>query len=390
MPDVHAKMFSPSGSCKWLNCPGSAALEAQFPDTASEYAAEGTLAHSIAELKLNKKFTVMTQKSFTAQMNKLKKDKYYSPEMQGYTDEYLDYVEEAAMKFQAQPFVTTEKRVSFEDYASGGFGTSDCILIGDNTMYVIDFKYGKGVPVSAENNSQGMLYALGAVKAYDMFYRIKNIVIAIVQPRLSNISEFKISREDLLKWGENTVKPAAEKVLSGTTECRPGWWCDKGFCKARGRCRAQGESFTALEDFRGVLPPLLSNEEIGDILTKAEGLAAWVSALKDYALKSILDGKSIPGWKAVEGRRVRSFTNADKAFEYLVSKKIVQEDMLYERKPLTLTGVEKLIGKKDFEAVLSEYITIKPGNPTLVNESDKREPYKMSNAVSDFSDAANK
>ena len=388
MPDIHAKQFSPSSAYKWLNCPGSAALEAMFPDTASEHAKEGTLAHAIGELKLQKQFTAMSKQSFSAKMNRLKKDGLYQEEMQGYTDEYVEYITETAMRFKAQPFVAIEKQVSFEKYASGGFGTSDCIIIGENVMYIVDFKYGKGVPVSAERNPQGMLYALGALEEYRLFYDIHKVVIAIVQPRLSNISEFEISKDELIQWGEDVVKPAAARITAGETECKAGAWCDKGFCRARGRCRAQSAYHTALEDFKFALPPLLTDEEVGSVLVRAEGLKKWVSELEEYALKAILEGREIQGWKAVEGRKVRAFTDIDKAFEHL-QKNGIQQELLYERKPLSLTNVEKMIGKKDFAELTKDFVTVQPGKPTLVAESDKREAYRVKNAASDFSEIVN-
>lgn len=382
MPDVHAKTFAPSGAYKWLNCPGSVLLEANYPDTTSEYAKEGTLAHSIGELKLQKKFTVLSQRTYTTRLNKLKKDELYNPEMDGYTDAYLDYVTEVAMRFDSAPHVAIEKHVSFEKYAPGGFGTSDCIVIGGNHMCVIDLKYGKGVPVSAEGNPQALLYALGAYIAYSMLYPISKVTVAIVQPRLDNISEFDISVNNLLDWADDIVKPAVEKIQNSNAECVAGPWCDKGFCKARGKCRAQAKTYTALEDFGGAVSPELSDEEIGDILKRAESLKKWVTNLEEYALNACLDGKVIPGWKVVEGRQVRAFTDLEKAFE-TIEKSGIPREMLYENKAISLTAAEKLVGKKDFETLLDGYIAKKPGKPTLVPESDRREPYKVG-ASKDF------
>lgn len=382
MPEVHAKQFGPSGAVKWLNCPGSALLEANLPDTTSTYAAEGTLAHSLGELKLRKKFEVMSQSTYTRRLNKLKKDPLYQTEMDGYTDEYVEYITEIAIGFDKTPFVAIEKQVSFEAYAPGGFGTSDCIVIGGNTMYVIDLKYGKGKPVSAEQNPQGMLYALGALNAYALFYPVETVVIAIVQPRLNNISEYQISREELEQWGMEVVKPAAEKILNQADEYHPGEWCDKGFCKARDRCRARCNQQTALEDFKFALPPMLTNEEVGDILKRAQSLKSWVSQLEDYALKAVLDGKPIPGWKAVEGRRSRRFTDLDRAFDTLRENGI-DDALLYERNPLTLAKVEKLLGKKTFDELVGGMVITDLGKPTLVTETDRREPYNTG-AAKDF------
>ena len=386
MPDIHAENFSASSSVKFLNCPGSVTLEKQFPNKETDSTKEGTLAHSIAELKLRKKFTEpMPQRTFNTRMNKLKKDPVYQEEMQGYTDVYVEYIEEKALSFDKTPFVAVEKRVMYDNYAPGGFGTSDCILICNDTLCVIDFKYGKGVPVSAEFNSQGMLYALGAINAYSMLFPIKTVVIAIVQPRLDSISEFVISREDLEKWGDEVVKPACQKILNGDTECKPGYWCDKGFCRARPLCRKQTKEYTALDDFGEALPPLLSDKEVGQILKKAQGLKKWVSKLEEYALAAILAGKEIPGWKAVEGRSNRTFTDTDKAIDHLV-KNGFEKDLLYERKPLSLTAMEKTVGKSDFAKLMADYIVKPKGKPTLAEADDKREEYKQQDAVNDFTD----
>ena len=382
MPDVHAKQFSPSGAAKWLNCPGSALLEAELPDTESSYAAEGSLAHSLGELKLRKKFEVMPQSTYTRRLNKLKKDELYQKEMDGYTDGYVDYVTETALKFDKSPFVAIEKQVSFDLYAPGGFGTSDCIVIGGRTMYVIDLKYGKGKPVRAEANPQLMLYALGSLGAYSMLYHIDTVTACIFQPRLNNISEYTISRGELERWGAEVVKPAAQKILDRVPDCIPGEWCDQGFCKARGRCRARSNQQTALEEFQFALPPLLTDAEVGDVLKRAQSLKSWVSQLEEYALKAVLDGRRIDGWKAVEGRRSRRFADLSQAFDTL-RKNGIDDALLYERNPLSLAKVEKLLGKKTFDELVGELVVTDPGKPALVVETDRREPYHTG-AAKDF------
>lgn len=386
MPDIHAKTFSPSSSCKWLNCPGSVLLEAEFPDKESDYMREGTLAHAIAERKVKKHFTPVSQKTFTSQMNRLKTNPLYRNEMQGYTDTYLDYIKEVAMSFPAAPFVAVEKQVSFGNYAPGGFGTSDCIVIGGNTMYVCDFKYGKGVKVDAEKNTQGMLYALGALNAYEMFYRIDEIVISIIQPRLDSISEYRISAQELKKWADEYLKPAVQKIINGSTECNPGPWCDKGFCKARGKCAAlANKNLELADDYELAAPEELSFAMIGDALMKGRQLKAWLAALEEYALSKSLAGFEIPGWKAVAGRSIRQFTDTDKAFEHFI-KNGVEKDMLYKRVPITLTEAEKLIGKKEFAKIAKDYVVKSEPKPTLAELSDKREAYKPNNAANDFAD----
>lgn len=364
-------VLSASSSKKWINCPPSARLEEQFPDNGSEYAREGTLAHSIAELKVRKYFMEpMSQKVFTSRLKKLQKEELYQPEMLAHTDTYLEYIQSIAYGCSSKPFVTAEKRLDYSNVAPEGFGTGDCIILNGDTLHVIDFKYGKGVPVYAEDNTQMMLYAIGAINAYGMLYTIKNIVMTIVQPRLDNISECRISADELNEWAEK-IKPAAELAFKGEGDFKEGDWCR--FCRAKALCRHRSDRMTALEAFGNRLPPLISDNEVGEILAKAENLKKWAEDIEKYALSSLLAGKDIPGWKAVEGRKTRAFTDAEKAFKAVVEKGF-DESLLYERKPLSLTNIEKLMGKKEFSAALSKYITVTPGKPTLAPTSDDRQP----------------
>lgn len=363
-------LLSASSSKKWINCPPSARLEEQFPDTTSDYAREGTLAHSIAELKVRKYFVEpMSQRTFNSRLKKLQKEELYDPEMLTHTDTYLEYIQGVAYSCDSTPFVTAEKRLDYSDIAPEGFGTGDCILISGDTLHIIDFKYGKGVPVYAENNTQMMLYAIGAIKAYSMLYTINNVVMSIVQPRLDNISEHAISVAELNEWAES-IKPIAELAYKGEGEFQDGEWCR--FCRAKAVCRKRSENVTALEAFGGKFPPLLSDEEVGGILEKARSLKKWADDIEDYALSAVLAGKDIPGWKAVEGRKTRTFTDTEKAFAAVIEKGY-DESLLYERKPLSLTGVEKLMGKKNFSESMAQYITISCGKPALVPLSDPRD-----------------
>ncbi len=373
--DKKHALLSASGAARWLACTPSARLEEQFPDSTSVYAAEGSLAHDIAELKLRKHFIEpMGPKKFNTRLNKLKKHDLYQDEMLKHTDAYLDYVQGIVHGFDAPPYIAVEKRVDYSDYVPEGFGTADCIIIGGDTMYVIDFKYGKGVPVYADNNSQMMLYALGAYSAYSFLYPIEKVIMAIVQPRLDSISEWEISTDVLIYWATNTVMGAAEKAFKGEGDFVPGEHCR--FCRAKSLCRARSEFNTAIEDKYPDKPPLLSNDEVGQLLLKAQDLAKWIKDLEDYALGECLAGNEIPGWKAVEGRSVRKFIDHDAAFKALMDSGI-EEAMLYERKPLTLAATEKLIGKKKFVELVGSYVEKPPGKPTLVVESDKREPIKQ-------------
>lgn len=381
---AHA-LLSASSASRWLTCTPSARLEEQFVDEGSEYAAEGTLAHEIAELKLRKYYIEpMSTRKFNSQLKKFKEHELFQEEMLKHTDVYLEFVQSITHQFNHLPFVAIEKKLDFSAYVPEGFGTSDCIVIGGSTLYVIDFKYGKGVPVSAENNPQMKLYALGAYLEYGFLYDIKEVQMAIVQPRLYNEpSVAKISLEELLAWGES-IKPIAQKAFNGEGEFVPGEHCK--FCRAKAQCRARAEQYTALEDFKQMKPPLISNEEVGTILEKALHIEAWVKDLKEYALAECLKGNEIPGWKAVEGRSVRSFTDIDKAFEHLKQNGI-DEAMLYERVPLSVSKLEKQLGKKEFRSLIEEpgFVEKSPGKPTLAPISDKRQAITAApDAASDF------
>lgn len=376
-------LLNASGASRWLNCPPSARLEEQFPDSTSSAAAEGTLAHALGELKLQKYFTPMAKSTFTKTHNKIKKDPLYTKEMEDYTDEYLDYIKSVALGFPSAPYATIEKKVDFSMYAPEGFGTADCIVIGGGTLYIIDLKYGKGVPVSAEKNAQMRLYALGALNEYSLIYNIEMINMVIFQPRLDNISVDQIESAVLLNWGNAFVKPLADLAYKGEGEFTPGDHCR--FCRAKAVCRARSVTNTALEDFKGKLPPLISNEEVGELLLKAQDLAKWAKDLEEYALSACLAGENIPGWKAVEGRSNRAFTDIDAAFKAIKEKGLAKEEVLYIRKPITLTETEKLIGKKEFETALSEFVIKPPGKPALAKATDKREPITLKDsAQSDF------
>lgn len=366
-------LLSASSAVRWLNCTPSARLEEQFPDTTSEAAAEGTLAHELAEMKLKHYFytTDFGKQKFSRRVNKLKKEELWQNEMDGYTEDYLDYIKSTALRLPGKPYVSIEQKVDFSPWVPEGFGTADCIMVYGGTIYVFDFKYGKGVPVSAEKNPQMMLYALGAYNAYRMLYSISQIKLAIIQPRLDNFSEWECSVEELLAFGEETKERAA-LAFEGKGEFHPGK-STCGFCRAKAQCRARAEENVKLAFFTDKKPPLLSNEEVGEYLMQGEDVDKWLKDLKDYALKACLAGKEVLGWKAVEGRGSRDWTDMDQAFEKLTKTGIIEETMLWEKIPLTLAQVEKTVGKKDFADTVGDYVVMKPGKPALVKESDKRE-----------------
>ncbi|MCW2277757.1 DUF2800 domain-containing protein [Heliophilum fasciatum] len=379
---AHA-LLSASSSHRWLHCTPSARLEQQFPDSTSTFAAEGSLAHEIAELKLRKKFVEpIGPRTFSNRLKKLQENPLYQSEMLKHTDTYVDYISGIVHSFVQPPYVAVEKRIDYSAYVPEGFGTSDCIIIGGNVMHVIDLKYGTGVPVSAQQNTQMMLYALGALGAYGFLYPIETVKIAIVQPRRDSIGEWEISVADLLAWGES-IKPIAAKAFAGEGEYIPGSHCK--FCRAKAQCRARAEYNLQLDGFEKKMPPLITNDEVGAILAKAQDLAKWAEDLKEYALAECLKGNEIPGWKAVEGRGHRAFVDIDAAFA-TVKQAGYDEAMLYERKPLSVKGVEDLLGKAKFKELLNGYVNTPPGKPALAPVSDKRSAVTLkSNAAEDFS-----
>ena len=367
---THA-LLSPSAAHRWLCCTAAPLLEQTFPDSGSEYAAEGTLAHAVAELKLRKYTEPMSQRTFTTRYNKLKKDPLWQPEMDGHTETYLDFVKQIYLRQPVAPAVRIEERVDLASCAQQCFGTADCLILTGERLHVIDFKYGKGVPVSAEQNPQMMLYALGALDKYQLLYQFKWVEMTIVQPRLHNISTWVCDTEVLLDWGQNKVKRIAEEALSGKGVFCPGDHCR--FCRAKFSCKARAERYATAkaEMDTNPDPKLLAPADISRLLPIAAELETWAKDLKEYALKCCLDDIEIPGYKAVEGRGSREFTDLDRAFKVLMENG-TEEAMLYNKVPLTLAQAEKVVGAKQFNELLKEYIVKKPGKPALAKESDKR------------------
>ena len=378
---THA-LLSASGASRWMNCNPSARLEDMFPDESSEYAEEGTLAHEISELKLTKYLKPMNLRTFNSKMKKLKSHKLYKPEMENYTDVYVDTIKELLMSFDKPGTAEIEKKVDFSEYVPEGFGTCDFVTVDNGTLYIRDLKYGKGVPVSAQDNPQLMLYSLGAYLEFSLFNDIENINMGIIQPRLDIVSIFEISADELVKWAENEVKPNAEKAFKGEGDFKVGQ-CT--FCRAKAICRARAEANMSLETEMKLKGNVLSNEEMGDILNRARDVVKWVKDIENYCQQAILRGEYVPGWKVVEGRSVRAFSDTEKAMEVL-KEKGVAEELMYERKVLTLTQLEGGVGKKDFNEYVGDFIIKPKGKPTLAPESDKRAPYvnDVINASDDF------
>ncbi len=367
-------LLGASSAHRWLACTRSARLEEQAPDTTSPAAEEGTLAHALAEAKVRSYYypADLSKRKLSGLVKKMKADPLWQDEMDGYTDEYLDYIKEAALAFNQAPYVMLEKKVDYSTYAPEGFGTADCILIGGGTLHIIDFKYGKSPKgmVSAVDNPQLSLYALGAYVALRILYPIKDIKMSIVQPRLDNISEWGRSLDDLLDWA-GYVKERAALAWDGKGEFAPGEdTCY--YCRIRAQCRAWSDYNVKQAFDIGELPPLITPAEAGERLTALEGLVQYQKDLQAWALSECLAGNTVPGWKAVEGRSVREWTDMEAAFKTLKENDI-DEAMLYEKKPLTLAQVEKVVGKKEFAEIAGGYVMKPPGKPTLVKETDKRE-----------------
>lgn len=370
MPAQHA-LLSASGAHRWLHCTGSPLLEKDFPDSTSVYAQEGTLAHELCELKLMAYTGEITKRKLTSMKNKLMKSELWQPEMDSTSEAYLDYIKDITMSYTVKPVILTEKRVDFSRYVPEGFGTADCLILAGDTLHVVDYKHGKGVVVDADHNLQMMLYALGAMSELSLLYRFKFAHMTIVQPRVNNISEFTMTADELTEWGEMVVKPKAEAAISGNGTFEAGDWCR--FCRAKQQCKTRYESNDSLYPQLSAQhdPRLITLAELGEYLKRGRDMAAWLEDMKEYALSESLAGAEVPGWKAVEGRGSRAFTDTDEAVDTLI-KNGIDESVLYERRVLTLAQMEKAVGKKAFGELVGDLVVKNPGKPTLVEESDKR------------------
>ncbi len=365
-------ILSASSSHRWLNCPPSVRLTEHMQDKDSVYAAEGTDAHSLCEYRL-KQALGMPADDPTENLS------YYDSIMEDAATSYAAYVMEELESIRRtcpDPIVMVEQRLDFSKWVREGFGTGDSVIVADGTLHVIDFKYGTGVPVSAEGNSQMRLYALGALDMFGELYDIDTVVMTIYQPRLSNISTDTISTADLLDWAENTLRPLAELAYKGEGEQKAGSWCR--FCKLRTTCRKRAEANLAMAQHDFKLPPVLSDEEIAVILDKLDDLISWASDIKEYALTAALHGAHFDGWKLVEGRANRRYTD-ESAVAQVVCKNGHDP---YDHRLLGITAMEKLLGKKQFATLLSELVERPQGKPVLVPLSDKRP--EMTNAKNDF------
>lgn len=379
-------ILSASGAYRWLACPPSARLEEQFAETTSTYAEEGTLAHALAELKLKIYLKRITAQEFAKQLQELEQSEFYSNSMIDYIETYASIVLEKindARARSADAAVLLEQRLDFSDWVPEGFGTGDVVIISDGVLEIIDLKYGKGVPVSAENNAQMRLYALGALATFDTLYDIKFVRMTIVQPRLDSVSTDEITSGLLYWWADTELAHRAQLAWDGQGEFQAGEHCR--FCRARFNCRARAEANLELAkmDFRK--PELLTDEEIGEVLKQADELKAWVSDVFDYALVQARDhGKKFKGWKLVEGRSVRKYADEEAVAKTLLEAGY-KEEQIYEKKLWGITAMEKLLGKTKFGELLKGLVVKPAGKPTLAPETDKRpEINSITAAVADF------
>ena len=298
---------------------------------------------------------------------------------------YVDFVKEEftdAVMHDGGAQLLTEQRVDLTAWIPGGFGTTDVAIIGGKTLHIIDLKYGKGVPVFAEGNPQLRLYALGTLAMLEMVYDIDEVKMTIYQPRIDNVSSDTISATELKSWGENEVKPAAELALSDNAPFAAGSWCQ--FCPARQQCRTRAENYMSLAEYKK--KALLSVEEIGKILGDVDGLVKWAEDLKEGALTRALEGENFPGWKVVEGRSIRKYSGTEDEIVRQCEGAGYDHALLYETKLLTVSAMEKMMGKKQFAEVLGDYVEKPAGKPTLAPESDKRPAIVNATAAEDFAD----
>ncbi|MFZ5351766.1 MAG: DUF2800 domain-containing protein [Bacillota bacterium] len=369
-------VLSASGSHRWLHCLPSARLELEFVNNESNAAAEGTAAHALCEHKLKKALHMRSKRPISD---------YNTDEMEEHSDAYVEFVMEQleiAKQSCTDPLVLIEQRLDFSCYVPEGFGTGDCIIIADKGLHIIDFKYGMGVLVDVVDNPQMKLYALGALEIYDRLYDIEEVSMTIFQPRRENVSTWTISVKELKDWAENELKPKALMAYDGEGEYLPGEWCT--FCRAAVKCRARAEEKLKLAQSEFKLPPLLTDAEIEEVLAKLTDLTKWANEIISYATDAAVNhGKEWHGFKIVEGRSVRKYKDEDAVAEAVKANGYKD---IYCQSLITLTEMQKLMGKAKFEEILGGLIHKPPGKPTLVPLSDKRPVMNVSNVKNEFNE----
>lgn len=374
---AHA-LLSASSSHRWLSCTPSARLEEAYENKSSSYAEEGTAAHALAEHKLRKFLEIPTKRPIST---------FDSPELECYTDAYVEYACELISEAYARSedaLVLVEQRLDYSKYAPEGFGTGDLVIISEKVLDIVDLKYGKGVKVSAENNSQLKLYALGALEEFGYLYDIETVRLTICQPRLDNFSTYELSAKDLMYWAESELRPKAALAYKGEGETKAGDHCR--WCLVGPMCRARAERNLELAKLDFKEPDLLTDDEIAEVLTKLDELKSWATEVWEYAQAQAIAGqKTWTGFKVVEGRSNRKFTDEEKVAETLIETGQFTEETLYTRKLIGLSEMEKALGKKKLNELLREFITKPPGKPTLVVSTDKRKEWDfIASAIKDF------
>ncbi len=374
-------LLSASGSSRWLECPPSARLELQFPKKTSSYAEEGTAAHELCELSARYWLNEISKSEYENQLAKLAKGEYYNAEMQECAVDYGRYISKTVTKIRADcPDAIVElevKALDFSDWAPEGFGTGDCVIVADDVLEIIDFKYGKGVRVEAKDNSQMKLYALGAIKLYGELYNINRIKMSIIQPRISQEpSTDEISLDELMDWAENYVKPRAALAFAGKGEFNPSEKTCR-FCRAKAQCKARADKNLAL--FYET-PDTITISDAGKILEQAGDIKAWLTDLENLVLEKLFDGEKVEGWKIVEGKSSRKYTDETKVAEAMIAAGY-DENKLYERSVIGITAMEKTFGKKEVGKVLKDLIYKPAGKPTLARTDDRRPEYKPKEMV---------
>ena len=385
MGSKHA-LLSPSSAGRWLACTPSARLGEKYPDTAGEAAKEGTIAHALGEALIRYEAEIISEEVYLKEMSEIEQSEYYNADMQELMEEYRDYVMEA---FQVAALRTPDAELIIEDkldltkWVMNGFGTADAQIIADGTLNIIDLKYGRGVRVGAEGNKQMMLYAIGAVEKAKIFYDIKEVTMTIYQPRLNNISTYALSVDELYRFAEEELKPKAAQAYEGKGDFAVGDHCR--FCRAKPRCRAYADEQKKIAQYDFKNAEELSDDEIAEILTKADDVASWLKDVQSYALNvAVNEGKKFKGFKVVMGQSRRRYTNEDDVVSKLLESGF-EEALLFEKKLLGITAMEKTITKKKFNTLLGDLVEKPDGKPTLVDETDKRKEWdKTQTAQDDF------
>lgn len=364
-------LLSSSSSSRWINCTPSARLTENLQDSTSSFAYEGTDAHTLCEYKLNKALGFTNEDA--------PKLEWYSEEMEDCATGYASYVLEIVEDLKREgkePLVLVEQRLDYSKYVEDGFGTGDAVIVADGIINVVDYKHGRGILVNAEMNTQMLIYSLAAVELFDFIFDIEKVRMTIYQPRLGNVSTFEITKEDLFKWADEVLVPAAKLAFKGEGEFSCGEWCT--FCKAKSICRERAKFNTMLAQMEFKEPPVLTDDEVIEVLTKVDGLISWANDVKEYAFQEALKGKKWDGFKLVEGRATRKYTNENEVAS-VVEKAGFNP---YEKKVVGITEMQKRLGKSKFLEIVEPYIYKPEGKPTLVLDSDKRPEFK--NAKLDF------